>query len=316
MSTTLTIDQLKEHLLETHDTTYELMAIDFSALTKAAKMTREWHDLITTYPLAKGALVVFLPYTLFYGPEKTGYGRLASIGVGQDYHTRIEGLLRPLETLLKDQAGLGFSKLFVDKHGLSDKWLAFQSGQVTLGKNNLLLHPEFGTAFNVGYLLLDKVISPSQTPVWPDLCGTCQKCIMACPTQALSVQKGFDPTRCRSYINQRKGLVQMDACVLMADWLYGCDICQWACPYNQLKASENGSYLALDDLLKLSGRQFNTTYAGYAFGYLGATRLKRNALIVGHRQGACGVKKGSILPRMDHPLLDEQMALLEGQDVK
>lgn len=228
-------------------------------------------------------VVLLRPYPIFNGPSSPGYGRLASIGYGRDYHLelydQLERITQVLETVLGDLP----RRFFVDKDGGDDRLIAYHAGLGFYGKHNLLIHPDLGSGFNIGYAMypmapgLEMVKSAG---ILAHGCGACQRCIEGCPTQALSEGRPLDRARCRSAINQKSGELDAREQEMIGEWLYGCDICQMACPYNQGALVEGETSLQLAPLIEMSQREIKVAYGDRAFGYLGGGRLKRNAKII------------------------------------
>ena len=121
---------------------------------------------------------------------------------------------------------------FTDSAPVLERDLAFRAGLGWIGKNTCVIHPQHGSLFFLGEILTSLQLH-SETPQMADFCGTCDRCIQACPTQALSVRK-LEASKCISYWTIE---ARMDAPEALrpkfGDWFFGCDICQTVCPWNE-----------------------------------------------------------------------------------
>lgn len=229
-------------------------------------------------------LVILRAYPLYMAPPKKGYARLASIGGDIDYHTELYALLNTAIEALEQFIGNQPRKLYVDKDGGDDRLWPFKGGLTFYGKHNLAISPGLGSALNIGSaaLALDSNLENEWRKALEGLkplsngCGTCKRCIEACPTRALTEGVPLNTQRCRSAINQSKGDLSPEIGAQIADWLYGCDICQLVCPYNQKRLTQGGLYLPISAFEAYSNKQFKSAYGHRAFAYLGLKRLNRN----------------------------------------
>ncbi len=200
---------------------------------------------------------------------------------GKDYHLvlkkRIEEVMKPLN--LKYISG-------VDNHPHNERLAAVLSGVGYFGKNQLIINKDYGTYMFLGIVFIDmKLVKPFILEVDDD-CGTCTKCISACPTQAL-YPGGYDMKRCISYYNQEKKPLsdeEMDANYA----LFGCDICQMVCPKNVNKGKKihpefeltGKEMVSILDMFELSQKAFSQKYHEMSYLWKGKTILLRNALMV------------------------------------
>ncbi len=227
-------------------------------------------------------IVIFRKYLLYRGEAKRGHGRLASIGASVDYHTALYAHLEVVVSYLELYFGPQPRSFYVDKDGGDDRAWAFASGKCAFGKNHLIIHEDLGSAINIGSASVNlpaeicELWRGSDKQRMESLCGNCAQCISMCPTSALDNRNALNLERCRSAINQKKGIIDAKERELLEDWIYGCDICLWACPHNDKNRSAEGLYISSDDVAGLSNKSFKVRFASRAFTYLGLSRIKRN----------------------------------------
>lgn len=161
-------------------------------------------------------------------------GKISRYAWGDDYHEVMKDKLYQLYQWLQEELGAEVhGRAFVDSAPVMDKAWAARSGLGWQGKNTLLLNREMGSYFFLGELIVD-VELPTDHPV-PDSCGSCTRCLDACPTDALYEPYALDSARCISYLTiEHRGFdvpeeIQED----VHNWIFGCDICQEVCPWNK-----------------------------------------------------------------------------------
>ena len=159
--------------------------------------------------------------------------KVAKYAYGQDYHHVIKDKLKVLLENLRQEIGEFGGRAFVDSAPVMERQWAQKSGLGWLGKNSLLLNKEMGSFFFLAELIIDLEVKPDP-PVIKDYCGTCTKCIDACPTEAI-VQPGVvDGSKCISYLTiELKENIPASFKGKMENWVFGCDICQDVCPWNR-----------------------------------------------------------------------------------
>jgi epoxyqueuosine reductase len=169
-----------------------------------------------------------------------------------------------------------------------DRGSAYRAGLGFFGKNNCLINEDLGSFFFIGQILLDQEIEFATKTVKESLCGACRICIDACPTAALGQNFSYDPRRCLSYLTQKK---EIDASEekYFKDYLYGCDLCQTRCPFNQhLRKTGEAAFLTQHDdkypwpetILNMSNREFNSRFKKTSAGWRGKKNMVRNAKLI------------------------------------
>jgi len=218
-----------------------------------------------------------------FAPMPEGAGVLSVLGVAPDYHIIVKALLKKLVGELQQHTKHNLAyKILVDSPTLDERALAVRAGLGFIGRNGLVIAPEYGSRFNIGVLLTDMAVASlsgsdlegdTSTPPVAACPSGCRNCIAACPTGAISESGMFDVSRCISYITQKDSITP-DEAALLGRQLYGCDICQDACPLNppQPTAWANpGEWLAMSD------EDFMEVYGHTAMLWRGAMLLRRNA---------------------------------------
>lgn len=160
-----------------------------------------------------------------------GAGKVARYARGRDYHKVIKKRLHTLCDELKAMHPSAGFRAFVDTAPLMEREIAQQAGLGWIGKHTLLIHPRIGSFFLLGGILTTLEIAQTASAI-TDHCGTCTRCIDACPTDAISPYS-IDASRCISYLTiENRSSIDASFHQAMGDWLYGCDICQEVCPHN------------------------------------------------------------------------------------
>lgn len=172
-----------------------------------------------------------------YAPAKTlpaGEPQLAAYALGRDYHDVMKQRLHRLAAFVygEERVSQANYRVFVDSGPVLERYWAVKAGLGWVGKNRLLIIPRAGSMFFLGELFLDMPLD-YDTPM-PDRCGRCTNCMDRCPTRAICADRPFDAARCLSYqtIENRNNLSD-EARRTMGNTIYGCDICQEACPWNR-----------------------------------------------------------------------------------
>jgi epoxyqueuosine reductase len=208
---------------------------------------------------------------------------------------RLYALLRWFET---ETGGKVSGRPYVDTGPILERDLARLAGLGWFGRNTLLINPKRGSFLFLGALFVDLELEPD-APFAEEHCGTCRRCVDACPTQAIEDGGVLDATRCISYLTiEKRGAIPVEWRRSIGSLVYGCDICQDVCPWNVRFASEprdpdltTGSLEASPDpvtLLRMDADAFQRRFGGTAVTRAGRQGLSRNAAVALGNRGAPG----------------------------
>ena len=235
-------------------------------------------DARRAFPWARALVSLAYPYRPPPPPagdwRQSLVGRVAAYARGADYHDHVLALCgrlgARLTTLFPGARFLGY----VDTGPIVEREWAMRAGLGWIGKNTLLLERSAGSYFFLAELVTDLDLDDAPLPA--DHCGTCTRCMGACPTGALDVAYQMDPRRCLAYLTiEHRGAIPVQLRPRLENWIFGCDLCQTACPWNAV-ATEADEWLAphLPSLLALDEDGFRSR-----FGRSAVTRAKRRGLL-------------------------------------
>jgi epoxyqueuosine reductase len=193
-------------------------------------------DPATYMPGARSVICVALNYHVSLRPtdpdEADLKGRIARYALGDDYHEVIKSRLHELADWVRRTVPGCQTRAAVDTAPIMEKELAARAGIGWLGKNTCIIHPRIGSWIVLGEIVTDLPLPPD-APV-ADHCGSCTRCIDACPTAAITAPYQLDARRCISYLTiEHRGEIEAELKPRVGDWLFGCDICQEVCPFNR-----------------------------------------------------------------------------------
>ena len=166
-------------------------------------------------------------------------GKIASYASNQDYHEVLEQGLKNIVQFLEDSIGEPLpNRWYTDTGPILEKDLAQRAGLGWIGKNTTLINQKYGSYFFLAEILLGIKLNPDP-PFSSQLCGSCTSCLDACPTNSLTAPYTLDANLCISYQTiENREVIPVDLRPLLSDWIFGCDICQQVCPWNQHKLKE------------------------------------------------------------------------------
>jgi epoxyqueuosine reductase len=178
--------------------------------------------------------------------------KISKYAYGQDYHLVIKEKLKCFYQKIQEEIGEVNGRFFVDSAPVMDKVWAQKSGLGWMGKNGNIIHPKRGSFFFIAELILDLQLE-ADGPI-KDFCGTCTKCMDACPTDALNQAYVVDGSKCISYLTiELKEAIPNEFKGKMNDWIFGCDVCQDVCPWNRFSLVHSEfSFQANEQLLAFS----------------------------------------------------------------
>ena len=212
----------------------------------------------------------------------------------QDYHTVIKKRLKALSKVIRSQLPDARCRAVVDTAPLLERDFARLAGVGWFGKNTMLISREIGSWFFLGVILTTAELQ-YDSPFESDYCGSCSKCLEACPTDAFPEPGVLDSNRCISYltIERRTKSIAESLRDGMGNWIFGCDICQEVCPWNRFAPTESlpefhqrdvVRNLSLRDLLQLSEESFAAAFAGTPLERTGRDVIVRNSVIAAANQ--------------------------------
>ena len=230
--------------------------------------------------------VISLTYNYF--PQKKTLNEnsfiISKYAYGKDYHFIIKDKLKALFNLLKKEIGNIEGRVFVDSAPIHERAWAKISGLGWIGKNSLLLNKKMGSYFFLAEIICDLDLEYDSSV--SDHCGTCTKCIDACPTDAITESQVLDANKCISYLTiENKNEIPKELSKSFNNYIFGCDICQDVCPWNKFAKPHNEKeFLPKEELSKftkkewqeLTNETFNKIFKNSAVKRTKFEGLKRN----------------------------------------
>lgn len=276
-------------------------------------------DLTVIVPGVRSMVLVGLDYraevpeSLLSDPAR---GRIASYAWQMDYHDLMVPRLQQFAERLQAAAGARAAhKVYVDTGAILERSHAQQAGMGFIGKNTMLIHPRRGSYFFLGEILTTLVFDDYSTPQRETMCGSCVRCLEACPTDAFPRPYVLDARRCISYHTiENKGYIAHGLRTQFGNWVYGCDVCQAVCPWQRFSKPTHVADFRpqtldhaappLIDLLQLTDAAFKARYQQSPIGRIKRARLVRNACIAAGNWGdARALPHLEALMRDDSPLV-------------
>jgi len=237
---------------------------------------------------ARSVICIAVPYAT-PGPRGGELrGRVSNYAWSADYHRRMTALLNAVGRDIDAAAGAAVTAIACDTKPLAERAFAARAGLGWIGKHTNLISPSLGS-----FVFLGEIVTTLDLP--PDgavgkTCGSCARCVDACPTGALRGDYTIDATRCISDLTQRTDAIPVHLRPLVGQWIWGCDLCQTSCPPTQL-AGERGDPAtsapldreaaapALAEVLHMRSGEFKRRFKSTAMGWRGAAVLRRNAAV-------------------------------------
>ncbi|HYM04963.1 MAG TPA: tRNA epoxyqueuosine(34) reductase QueG [Terriglobales bacterium] len=251
-------------------------------------------SLRTTLPWVRSVIVCAInyntapPYSTQADDPQRGW--IARYAWGQqDYHEAVLNRLRTVEKRLHDAVGSSQlqTRCYVDTGPIVERVYAKYAGVGWIGKNTCILNQKLGSWLFLGVILTSLELEPDQPA--PERCGSCTRCIDACPTDALVEPYQLDSNRCISYLTiEHRGAIPLDMRAGMGHEVFGCDICQDVCPWNRKAPATTAAEFqpreglvnpALEWLADMTGEEFREKFRGSAVRRTKRSGLRRNAVI-------------------------------------
>jgi len=218
-------------------------------------------------PECKSILVLALPYQPSTFNLQPSTLRISSYALGDDYHDIIPPRLKLIVEFIEEQLGHPVpNRCYTDTGPVLERDLAQRAGLGWIGKNTLLINPSAGSTFFLSEILLGIDLEPDE-PFATDYCGTCTRCLNACPAQCILPNRTIDAQHCISYLTiELKDDIPEELRPQMNDWIFGCDICQQVCPWNRFSSAADSAFEpkiplpVLTSDLTLSSVEFNQRF--------------------------------------------------------
>ncbi len=274
---------------------------------------------VSILPNVKSVVMVGLNYKIqeagVRGQESGISGRISCYAGGLDYHDVLRDKLTGLLSWIQDQVPGTGGRAVIDTAPLLERDFARRAGLGWFGKNTMLIDKKLGSYFFLGALLLDLEL-PADEPFATSHCGSCTRCLDACPTDAFVGPYQLDARRCISYLTiELRSAIPADLRPKMDDWIFGCDICQEVCPWNRkgpvgqdaaLQPGVPGLHLDLLALMGLSEDEFRRQ-----FRHTPLWRTKRAGLLRNAAIALGNVGDARALPALEQALGDTEGVVRE-----
>lgn len=253
------------------------------------------------FPEARSIIVLGMRYPVDHEEDTHPglMGKISSYAWGKDYHGVLKGKVELLAEKIGSLAGMDHvSRIAIDSAPILEKPIARDAGLGWMGRNSCLIHPAHGSFFFLANLFTTLEIEPTMESV-NSLCGTCHRCVDACPTGCIRLNGSIDARRCISYLTiENKGAIPLELRETIGQRLFGCDVCQSVCPWNNkpddsrvppefLPRSESNIWFDLTRLSSLSEPEFKAVFRESPLSRAKRHGLTRNACVVlGNTQSA------------------------------
>lgn len=241
-------------------------------------------DIYQLFPAVKSVICLGLNYyTPHHHRQDVKVAKISRYGWGRDYHRVLGKKLKALSVWLEAQGDSIQTKFCVDTAPISEKAWAQRAGIGWIGKHSNLISRKFGSWIFLGEILTNLALTPDQPHT--EHCGTCTRCLDACPTGAIAEPFVVDANRCIAYHTIENKAEALPQEIKLENWVAGCDICQDVCPWNQRFAQPSSDFVPfatnleplLDDLANISDQQWDRNFTGSALRRIKPHRLRRNA---------------------------------------
>ncbi len=224
----------------------------------------------------RAVVVCALNYKNSYSLDPQGFSRprIASYALAPDYHKVVRKMLKSLLRELQVSNPALRGRSCVDTAPLLEKQLAYEAGLGWIGRQSLLVTPQFGSFVVLGVLLLDQEVDAIDSPFEGEGCGQCRRCVDACPTKAILPTRMIDTRRCISAQSVECSEPQIDN---LHGWIFGCEECQSCCPYNRATPMAAATVIA-PILTPPTAEQWGAMSSDEFLKIAGATPLRRGGI--------------------------------------
>jgi epoxyqueuosine reductase len=237
--------------------------------------------------------------------------KVAAYARGDDYHDIIPPKLKEIVDFIEERLGYKIpNRYYTDTGPILEREIAQRAGLGWIGKNSMLINPKVGSTFLLAEILLGIELEPDASIT--DHCGTCTRCIAACPTQCILPNRSIDSRRCISYLTiENKKEIPADLRPIMQNWVFGCDVCQQVCPWNRFSAPAdislfpNSADISPTDML-LSPAEFNRRFKKSPL-----RRAKRRGYIRNLAVAAGNNGNKNDIPILEEAALDDDLLVKE-----
>ena len=240
--------------------------------------------------LVEGARSIVVCAVSYKNAISDGYpdgsrAKIASYACAADYHHTIKSMLRQIFSALKEQHPALSGRIFVDSAPLLEKQFSVEAGLGWIGRQSLLITPEYGSFVVLGELVLTEEVDRYDSPLQGVGCGECRRCVDSCPAVAVLPSRSIDASRCISCATVEAKHRTADVSENLHGWIFGCDECQSCCPCNRrapqhrLPAFDmrfDPREITSDNWLQMSDEEFNKKFAATPLSRSGLDVLKRN----------------------------------------
>jgi len=194
-------------------------------------------DPLVILPECKSILVLGIHYPTPIQPnrgKRQMEGKIASYALGDDYHEVLPIRLNAIVEFIEELVGTPVpNRWYTDTGPILEREYAQRAGLGWIGKNTCLINPQMGSNFFLAEILLGIELEIDE-PISRDFCGSCTRCLDHCPTACITQDRMIDANRCIAYLTiEHRGFIPKDLRPLLGTWIFGCDICQQVCPWNQ-----------------------------------------------------------------------------------
>ncbi|WP_209453134.1 tRNA epoxyqueuosine(34) reductase QueG [Thermoanaerobacterium butyriciformans] len=236
----------------------------------------------------KSIISVAVSYNVVYEADlpKSAYGTISRTAWGIDYHKVLIDLLEKLRDFILSKCNDAKAVLLVDNNPLLERAIAYNAGIGFFGKNNMIINEEFGSYLFLGEMLINVPFEPDSKI--ESKCGSCTRCLKACPGKALIEEYKIDANKCLSYATIKKGYLSDSTLKRLGTRIYGCDTCQDVCPFNEKAKKVTRREFTpqnlkpkhdLREILSLDKKKFQELFGTTSASWRGKNTIVRNAII-------------------------------------